>query len=454
MKIVKHLILLSIFIAFLSFIIYLYIDDEIFFKEKKNTLNPLSKEKRLSPNFFPIIKRYPDHDFGIVVFDDKLKNDKIITELTKKTEETKKPEVVVSEEVKLIIKKAKEIAELGNRKLATKLFKHALAIDPNSIEVLTNFGEFIEDDNIIQADLFYQKALSFDPLCTTAVDNRKRTAPIVATYDKNIFSEIDSRQAQLYQYSSHNPTLRSAMKEFYYQHIYHTVALEGNGMSLEQIRVVIDHHTAVAGKSIQEHNEVIGLSEALQYLNNSLLMKIGELTLNDVRSIHKRVMGHADPYIAGEFRSSQVFIGHHIPPDPSDVDEFMKGFEDWINSPETLKLHPVEFAALAHYRLVFIHPFLDGNGRTARLLMNFILMRHGIPPVSIEVQDRWVYYETLTQANEGDVRPFVRFIARCTKRTLDEYIRAAQMPYIRIDDKNKELFTTHLSKDKYDEIFN
>lgn len=96
----------------------------------------------------------------------------------------------------------------------------------------------------------------------------------------------------------------------------------------------------------------------------------------------------------------------------------------WLNSEEALALHPIEFAALAHYRLVTIHPFYDGNGRTSRLLMNLILMQAGFPPVAIEVEDRMRYYDSLELANNGDIRPFIRFIAECTERTLDEYLAA------------------------------
>ncbi len=86
------------------------------------------------------------------------------------------------------------------------------------------------------------------------------------------------------------------------------------------------------------------------------------------------------------------------------------------------EVHPIQIAALAHYKFVWIHPFYDGNGRTARLLMNLILMRAGYPPIIIHKEDRMQYYEYLQMANEGDVKPFIRFIARNAQRTLNEYI--------------------------------
>lgn len=97
----------------------------------------------------------------------------------------------------------------------------------------------------------------------------------------------------------------------------------------------------------------------------------------------------------------------------------MEEFVQWMNSEDAMSLHPVEFAALAHYKLVYIHPFVDGNGRTSRLLMNLILMQAGYPPITIRKEQRAEYYHVLEVANEGDVRPFIRFIAKCTETTLD-----------------------------------
>lgn len=140
--------------------------------------------------------------------------------------------------------------------------------------------------------------------------------------------------------------------------------------------------------------------------------------------IHRRVLGHVDPIEGGEFRRTQVYVGGHIPPGPGDLSILMNRFERWLNSEVSLSLHPVKYAALAHYKLVHIHPFSDGNGRTSRLLMNTILMRAGYPPVIIQKQHRHKYYNFLQLANEGDVRPFVRFIADCTEKTLDLFLWA------------------------------
>lgn len=148
--------------------------------------------------------------------------------------------------------------------------------------------------------------------------------------------------------------------------------------------------------------------------------------MQDILEIHKRVLGFVDPLESGMFRRTQVYVGGHVPPGPHDITFLMKEFEKWLNSERVVHLHPISYAALAHYKLVHIHPFTDGNGRTARLLMNTILMQAGFPPVIILKQDRLKYYEYLQMANEGDIRPFVRFIAECTERTLDLFLWATK----------------------------
>ncbi len=171
-------------------------------------------------------------------------------------------------------------------------------------------------------------------------------------------------------------------------------------------------------------NEVIGLDAALRYVNQTLVDRVGLVTLGDVLEIHRRVMGHVDPVMAAMVRHTQVWVSNHVPPHPSDIDFLLHNFFAWLNNPERSALHPVQLAALAHYKFVYIHPFEDGNGRTSRLLMNVILMQSGFPPVIVRKQDRHEYFRHLASANEGDVRPFVRFIAACTERTLDAFLAA------------------------------
>ncbi|XP_013786133.2 adenosine monophosphate-protein transferase FICD homolog [Limulus polyphemus] len=332
------------------------------------------------------------------------------------------PEALISLNMAIRMKDA------GKNEKALKLFQHAMALNPLHPDILNHYGEFIEEQNkdFIKADHLYTRALIFCPDHSKAIVNRGRTLPMVEELDQKQLNRIDRKRDHLFQVPDYDPSLKRMKKEAYFQHIHHTVAIEGNTMTLAETRMVVETRMAVPGKSIMEHNEIIGLESALKYINNTLVTKYGPITIDDILEIHKRVLGHVDPVEAGTIRRSQVYVGDHIPPPPSELFDLMEDLIEWLNSDEGLKLHPVKFAALAHYKFVFIHPFMDGNGRTGRLLMNLILMRAGYPPVIIRKQDRSLYYQYLQFANEGDVRPFIRFIGDCTERTLDVYLFATE----------------------------
>ena len=312
---------------------------------------------------------------------------------------------------------------------ARKVFLHALALSPKNSEILNRFGEFIEETekDVLEADHMYTRALLFAHADSTehlrALENRRRTAVMVDKIDSKALKIIDGKKFQLQRVSHTNAAYRRAKKEAYFQHVHHTVAIEGNTLSLVQTRSILETKLAVGGKSVIEHNEVLGLDAALKYINQTLVDRLsGEIRMQDILEIHKRVIGYSDPVEAGMFRRTQVFVGDHIPPRADHIELLMERFLAWLNSPDAIVMHPVRLAALAHYKLVYLHPFVDGNGRTARLLMNLILMQHGFPPVIIRKQDRLRYYQYLVTANDGDVRPFIRFIAKCTERTLDAYL--------------------------------
>uniref|UniRef100_A0A674F4X4 FIC domain protein adenylyltransferase n=1 Tax=Salmo trutta TaxID=8032 RepID=A0A674F4X4_SALTR len=222
----------------------------------------------------------------------------------------------------------------------------------------------------------------------TALVSRDRTLPLVEEIDQRHFGVIDSKVSRMMSIPKGNSALRC-----------------GNTLTLSEICHIIETRYAVPGKSLQEQNEVIDVDAAMKYINTTLLSRI----VNDILEIHRRVLGYADPVEGGRLRTSQVFVGHHIPPHPQDLERHMQELVQWLNSEEALQLHPVESAALTHYKLVYVHPFVDGNGRTSRLLMN------------LQISE---YYTALDTANKGDVRPFIRFITKCTEITLDTLLIA------------------------------
>ena len=193
--------------------------------------------------------------------------------------------------------------------------------------------------------------------------------------DSVMLAKIDLKQEQLMMIPIANGALRRIKKEAYFQYIHHTVAIEGNTFTLAETRMVLETKLSIGGKSILEHNEILGLDLALRFINTTLVHRGGNITLNDILQIHQRVLGHSNPLDAGQLRKTQVYVSDHIPPPPTRLQILMENFVKWLNSKEAEQLHPIKYAALAHYKLVYIHPFLDGNGRTARLIMNFLLMQ-------------------------------------------------------------------------------
>ncbi|XP_037076808.1 LOW QUALITY PROTEIN: protein adenylyltransferase Fic-like [Pollicipes pollicipes] len=316
------------------------------------------------------------------------------------------------------------MCQLGKLEKAGKLFEHALALSPRHPDVLTEYGEFLELSDVTRANHLYTRALIFAPGHRRALQNRQRTQPLVEQSDLELLRRIDRKLLELAKVPDSSSALRRVKKEAYFQQIHHTVGIEGNTMTLAETRMVVETRMAVGGRSVMEHNEILGLDAAIKYINTTLVHRIGDITLDDLLQIHRRVMGHADHVGGGQLRTTQVYVSEHVPPPPTRITPLLEGFIQWLNAPETVALHPVKYAALAHYKLVFIHPFSDGNGRTSRLLMNLILMQAGFPPVIIRKQDRHIYYRCLQLANEGDVRPFVRFIAECAEKTLDVYVWA------------------------------
>jgi fido (protein-threonine AMPylation protein) len=367
---------------------------------------------------------YFDFDFSRyqIASDVSRRNDVVVVD--RSDGETKPTSAEHRAEALATMQLAVQFKDRGKADKAKKLFKHAVALVPNHPDILTQYGLFIEEvrKDVVKAEHLYKRALRLSPSHSVAVVARARTQPLVEEIDNRMMTALDRKREIFLGVPHESAAMHRAKREAYFQHVHHTVAIEGNTMTLLQTRHILETRMAVAGKSVIEHNEILGLDAALRFLDHNLVHRAGILTMDDILNIHRRVLGFADPLEAGMFRKTQVYIGDFTPTVPSLVLPEMREFVRWLNSDETLGLHPVELAAIAHYRLVYIHPFIDGNGRTSRLLMNLLLMQAGFPPVIIRVEERLEYYDTLKLANNGDLRPFIRFIARCTDRTLEEYL--------------------------------
>jgi fido (protein-threonine AMPylation protein) len=308
-------------------------------------------------------------------------------ELTTQDKPKKKDVQENKYEAEINLRAALELKNQGKYDKAFKVFQHSLSLAPTNPKVLTEFGLFLEERDIITADQYYFKAISFDPNYERALERRQRTAAVVQSIDEERLKRLDDKRDLLSEVDPFGSAMRRAIKEAYILHIYHSVGIEGNSMTLAETRSVLETHMAVSGRSVEEHNEILGMDSAMKYINASLV-KRDFISLTDILEIHKRVLGHVDPVEGGMFRRTQVYVGNHIPPKPEKLNVLMEELMDWLNSEYTAHLHPVKQAAIAHYKLVHIHPFTDGNGRTSRLLMNTILMKYGYPPIVIQKQQR------------------------------------------------------------------
>jgi Fic family protein len=198
---------------------------------------------------------------------------------------------------------------------------------------------------------------------------------------------------------------------------YTSTAIEGNTLTAAETTLVVERGITIAGKPLRDHLEALDHFEALRYVRE-LAREAQPLTELDVRNLHRLVMLRSQPEIAGRYADQGRFVvtdsGRRAFPSPVEVPSLMHDFAVWLGgSPNT-----PGSAFVAHRRLVEIHPFNDGNGRTARLLMNLILIRGGYPPVAVRPEDRLAYVEALQQTE----REFDRLLYQRLSATLDEYI--------------------------------
>jgi len=219
-------------------------------------------------------------------------------------------------------------------------------------------------------------------------------------------------------------TLRSIREHLIVNWTYHSNAIEGNTLTLSETKVALEGIT-IGGKTIKEHLEVINHKEAILYVED-IVRRQEPLSEWQMKSIHRLILKSIDDEHAGAYRNENVIISGatHIPPDFVQVKALMEELIQQYDHNWQTNVHVVERSSLLHIEFVKIHPFIDGNGRTARLLLNFELMKNGYPPIIIEKEDRAEYYTALDLAHTtGDPGRFVNLVARTLNKTFDLYLR-------------------------------
>lgn len=198
-------------------------------------------------------------------------------------------------------------------------------------------------------------------------------------------------------------------------------ALEGNSLTESETKVVLEDGITVGGKPLRDHFEAIGHSEALDLLYQ--LARNDDITERDILELHRLFYYRIDSEQAGRYRDRNVIITgtDYLPPPPAEIPGCMTTFMAEV--PALRQQHPVVYAAQLHLKLVAIHPFIDGNGRSARLLMNLALLQAGYPITIIPPVLRGDYLAALRESNRGKDELFVNFITCCVWESQREYLR-------------------------------
>ena len=203
---------------------------------------------------------------------------------------------------------------------------------------------------------------------------------------------------------------------------YNSNSIEGNTLTLRETQMVLQEGITIKGITLREHFEAKNHENAINYLYR-IIKDDYILRSIDILSLHGLVLRSIEDEFAGRIRNGGVRItgANFVPPNANKVSDLLDELIDFVNT-NPLNMNDIELATVFHHKLVWIHPFFDGNGRTVRLAMNLLLMRKGFPPAIILKNDRKKYYEALNQANGGNYQKLTLLMCQALERTLNIYI--------------------------------
>ncbi len=248
----------------------------------------------------------------------------------------------------------------------------------------------------------------------------------------NLLKTIDSKRKELATFEPLPVELVKNLDEWFRVELTYTSnAIEGNTLTRQETALVVEKNVAVEGKSLQEIQEAVNHAAAYNYVKDLVKSKPERtsLTERDILEIHGRILKSIDDTNAGRYRTVTVRVAGSqvVFPNPVKVPELMEQFYTWLTGKRTD--HIATIAADAHYKFVSIHPHTDGNGRTARLLMNLLLMQAGLPPAVIAKEERSRYLTAVERGQTtGDLGDYYQLVYEALNRSLDLYLPAANPP--------------------------
>lgn len=245
---------------------------------------------------------------------------------------------------------------------------------------------------------------------------------------QDLLDKIHQKQEQLDNLRPLSDAQVKNLKNVYdIQLTYNSNAIEGSTLTYSETKLILNEGITIGGKSMNEHLEAINHQEAISFIEELANINTKEITLTDIKNIHHLVLKGIDNKNAGVYRTQNVGVVKgdgeiHSFTQPLKIEEKMNEFIVWLHS-QTIE-EPILLAALVHLKFVSIHPFIDGNGRTARLLMNLILLQNGYPQAIIKVANRAEYIQAVEkyqQSSNNEYNDFYKVILKSVNDSLDLY---------------------------------
>ena len=254
-----------------------------------------------------------------------------------------------------------------------------------------------------------------------AKEIEEKAKPFIKHSNYSYLSDLDAETLQDLKESynawlKHTPqSVREKLNEdFLIRFTYNSNAIEGNRLTLRQTALILKDKVMPSGVRAEDYNEAINGKECLGYIKNYAQ----DINTKFLEKINEILPKNTGVVYGGRIRffDVKIFGSNHIPPKHTDVKKHMLNFFKWYSANKN-KLHPFELAALSHAKLTWIHPFEDGNGRTARTVMNFILMKKGFPMFFIPFEKREEYYHSLDIADKGE---YAEYTSRMLQLIIDQ----------------------------------
>ncbi|MDR1342424.1 MAG: Fic family protein [Prevotellaceae bacterium] len=245
---------------------------------------------------------------------------------------------------------------------------------------------------------------------------------------ETMLQQVDTLQIRLQQVRPlGNEALSKIKSALEMEYTFESNRIEGNTLTLQETALVVSEGVTIGGKSMREHLEAINHAQAIEFIKEIASADV-DITERTVKEIHALILHGINREQAGRYRSVPVMIvgSRHMPPQPYLIAPQMEQFIRDYSSLQSNGAHPVLVAAFLHDELVKIHPFIDGNGRTSRLLMNLYLLSKGYPIATLkgDSEAKQAYYTALEQSHvDSDRKPFNLLVANAVKQSLEKYLQ-------------------------------